>query len=90
MKNKEVQARLKIFYDKYGLNITIEAFDIRFTNIKQSLKKITMQMKLLSQNPPNQITLENHLFIKIIYDIKRLRQIYLNIGKAKLHVPLKP
>jgi len=96
METKEANNRLKIlqFYEKYGLNATIEAFDI-------SKRTIYRWKAILKENKGNKQSLEpkstkpknkrKPTTPKIIIDkIKSLREQYPNIGKAKLYVLLKP
>lgn len=95
MNNKEAQTRLKIlnFYDKYGLNATIEAFDISKRTIyrwKAKLKENGNSPEALnpkSTKPKN--FRKSSVHKDIVCEIKRLREVYPNIGKAKLHVLLQ-
>jgi|GEM_PF-1053128 len=93
MDNKEANDRYKIiqFFDKYGLEATIEAFAVSRRTIyrwKSKLKengiaslkpKSTKPKKLRTPTTPK----------LIIDEIKKLRIKYPNIGKAKLHVLLE-
>ena len=91
MENSEAQKRLKIlkFFDKYGVDATIEAFDISrrtiyrwksLLNKKQSLEPKSTKPKTKRKPTTPKI---------IVSEIKSLREKYPNIGKAKLHVILK-
>ena len=96
MENKEAQKRLKIlkFFDKYGLEATIEAFDISRRTLYRWKATLTKNKNnIISLNPKS--TKPKHkrepTTSQIIIDeIKRLREIYPNIGQAKLYVILKP
>ena len=94
MDNKEANDRYKIiqFFDKYGLEATIEAFNVSRRTIyrwKSKLKEngIT-SLKPKSTKPKK--TRRPTTPKLIIDEIKRLREIYPNIGKAKLHILLAP
>jgi transposase InsO family protein len=96
MENTEANKRLKIikFHDKYGLEATIEAFDV-------SRRTIYRWKTTLKRNKGNTISLTPKSTAPkrirkpttpkpIVDEIKKLREKYPNIGKAKLHVILKP
>lgn len=95
MENKEANERYKIikFFDKYGLEATIEAFGISRRTIyrwKAKLKENNNDITSLnpkSKKPKNKRTPNTP--ITLINEIKRLRKKYPNIGKSKLHVILK-
>ena len=96
MENTEANKRLKIikFFDKYGLAATIEAFNVSRRTIyryKATFKK--SKENISSLNPkstaPKQIR-KPTTPKAIVNEIKRLREKYPNLGKAKLHVMLKP
>ncbi len=96
MENTEAKKRLKIikFFDKYGLNATIEAFGVSRRTIyryKATFKKSKEDISSLTlkSTVPKQIR-EPTTTKAIIQKIKQLRQKYPNIGKAKLYVMLKP
>ena len=96
MKNKEANERYKIlqFYDKYGLNATIEAFNISRRTIyrwKEKLKKNHNQINSLnSKSTKPKKKRESSVSKDLIVEIKRLREIYPNIGKAKIYILIKP
>ena len=96
MENKEVNKRYKIlqFFDKYGLDATIEAFAVSRRTIyrwKAKLKEGNNQINSLSSKSTKPKTKRKSNIQKILIDeIKRLREIYPNIGKAKLYILLKP
>jgi transposase InsO family protein len=96
METKEANKRIKIlqFYDKYGLDATIEAFSV-------SRRTIFRWKAILKENQGNKHSLEpkstkpknkrKPTTPKVIIDeIKKLREKHPNIGKAKLYVMLKP
>ena len=96
MKNTEADKRLKIikFFDKYGLNATIEAFGVSKrtlyrwrATLKQSNKDITSLCPRSTAPKQRRKPTTNKV---IIDEIKHLREEYPNIGKAKLYVFLKP
>jgi len=96
MENKEAHKRLKIlkFFDNYGLEATMEAFNVSRRTLyrwKQTLKKNkgdTISLNPKSTKPKQKRKLSTPKVVT--YEIKRLREKYPNIGKAKLHVILKP
>jgi len=96
MENTKANKRLKIvqFFDKYGLEATIEAFEISRRTLyrwKSALKK--SKEDILSLNPKStkpKHTRKPTISQAVIDEIKILREEYPNIGKAKLHVMLKP
>ena len=96
MKTNEATQRYKIlqFYEKYGLEATKDAFGIsRRTIYRWKAKLKNYQGSISSLNPGS--TKPNNTRIPttpkaIVTEIKRLREKYPNIGKAKLHVMLQP
>jgi transposase InsO family protein/transposase len=96
MENSEAQKRLKIlkFFDKYGLEATIEAFSVsRRTLYRWKAKYKENKNDITSLNPKSTKpkTKRKPTTQKAIIDeIKRLREKFPNIGKSKLHVILKP
>ena len=93
MDNKEANDRYKIiqFYDKYGIEATIEAFNVSRRTIYRWKSKLK-ENGLSSLKPKS--TKPKHLRTAttpkaLINEIKRLREKYPNIGKAKLHIMLK-
>ena len=96
MENKEAQKRLKIlkFFDKYGLEATMEAFGVSRRTLYRWKATLTKNKNnIISLNPKS--TQPKHKRQPttprvIIDEIKRLRENYPNIGKAKLYVILKP
>ncbi len=95
MENSKVQYRLKVlkFYDKYGLDATIEAFEVSRRTIFRwrSILENSSDYNDLAPKSTRPKTFRKTSFDKMIVDeIKRLREHYPNIGKAKLHVLLKP
>lgn len=96
MENKKAQKRLKIlnFFDKYGLEATKEAFGIsRRTLYRWRATLIKNKNNITSLNPkstkPKNLRKSNVSKL-LIDEIRRLRENYPNIGKAKLYVILKP
>jgi transposase len=96
MENSEAQKRLKIlkFFDKYGLEATIEAFSVsRRTLYRWKAKYKENKNDITSLNPKSTKpkTKRKPTTQKAIIDeIKRLKEKFPNIGKSKLHVILKP
>jgi len=96
MISKEAQKRYKIikFYEKYGLNATLEAFDISKRTLyryKSLYKK--GGNKLESLNPKSKAPKRKrklNIPRELILKIKSLREKYPNLGKAKLYYMLKP
>lgn len=96
METKEAQQRLKIlqFFEKYGLHATIEAFGVSRRTLYRWKSTFEQNNKHIT-SLDSKSTKPKHLRVptasKIIIDeIKKLRQKYPNIGKAKLHIMLKP
>ncbi len=96
MENIEAKKRLKIikFFDKYGLDATIEAFGVSRRTIyryKATFKKSKEDISSLTpkSTAPKQIRRPT-TSKDIVQKIKQLRDKYPNIGKAKLYVMLKP
>lgn len=96
MENTEANKRLKIikFFDKYGLEATKEAFNVSRRTIyrwKSTLKVNRGNTTALTpkSTAPKQIR-KPSTPKAIVDEIKYLREKYPNIGKAKLHVMLKP
>jgi transposase InsO family protein len=96
MKTKEAKERYKIllFFEKYGLEATQEAFGVsrrtlyRWKAILESNKNEISSLNPKSTKPKQK---RQPVTPKTIVDeIKRLREKYPNIGKAKLHVLLQP
>ncbi len=94
MENKEANDRYKIiqFFDKYGLEATIEAFSVSRRTIYRWKSKLKENgIKSLKPKSTKPKKLRTPITPKIIVnEIKRLREIYPNIGKAKLYVLLEP
>ncbi len=94
MENDEANKRYKIlkFCDKYGIEATIEAFNVSRRTIyrwKSKLKDNDISaLKPKSTKPKHTRTPKTSRLI--IDEIKRLREKYPNLGKAKLHEVLKP
>ncbi|MCV6599360.1 MAG: integrase core domain-containing protein [Alphaproteobacteria bacterium] len=94
MDNKEANDRYKIiqFYDKYGLEATIEAFNISRRTIyrwKSKLKENGITSLKPKSTKPKQLRTPTTPKL-IVNEIKRLREKYPNIGKAKLYILLAP
>ena len=95
MTTKEANERYKIlqFCNKYGLDATIEAFNISKRTIyrwKSILKENNNDITSLNPKSTKPKTYRKSLFSTILVDeIKRLREIYPNIGKAKLYILLQ-
>jgi len=95
MENKDINKRYKIlkFFDKYGLNATKEAFNIsRRTIYRWKLNYIKSNKDINSLKPkstrPKRLR-ETTISKLIVDEIKRLREIYPNIGKAKIYILLE-
>jgi transposase InsO family protein len=95
MENIEATKRLKIikFFEKYGLDATIEAFGVSRRTIYRYKATFKKNKNISSLNPKS--TAPKHIRKPttpkaIVNEIKRLREKYPNLGKAKLHVMLKP
>ena len=94
MVNKEAERRYKIlsFYEKYGLDATLEAFEIskrtlyRYKSLfkKGGIKALEPKSKA-PKHPRRSIVKK-----EVIKKIRSLREEYPNIGKAKLYHILKP
>jgi transposase len=96
MDTKEASKRLKIikFFDKYGLETTIEAFGVsRRTLYRWKAKFKRDKEDITSLNPHSRAPKQKRKSTTsqtIIDKVKQLREKYPNIGKAKLYVMLKP
>ena len=96
MISKEANRRYKIvlFYQKYGLAATLEAFEISKRTLyryKSLLKKGNNKIEVLepkSKAPKKKR--QSNTPQEIVSEIKRLREKYPNLGKAKLYHILKP
>ena len=94
METKEANERYKIvqFFDKYGLEATKEAFGVSRRTIyrwKAVLKENNYQKSSLNLKSTKPINTREPATPKIVVDeIRRLRECYPNIGKAKLHALL--
>ena len=94
MDNEEANKRYKIieFYNKYGLEATKEAFGISRRTIyrwKAKLKENGITSLKPKSTKPKKLRTPTSPKI-LINEIKRLREKYPNIGKAKLHILLEP
>lgn len=91
MENDEANKILR-FFDKYGLEATIEAFSVSRRTIQRWKSKLKdndiSALKSKSTKPKHTRTPTTPK--PIIDEIKRLREKYPNLGKAKLHEVLKP
>ena len=96
METKEAQQRLKIlqFFEKYGLNAAIEAFGVSRRTLyrwKSALEQNNKNITALNPKSTKPKHTREPATPKIIIDeIRRLREKYPNIGKAKLYHMLKP
>jgi len=96
MISKEANRRYKIvlFYQKYGLAATLEAFEISkriLYRYQSMLKKAenTIQAREPKSKAPKKKR-QSNTPKEIVSEIKRLREKYPNLGKAKLYHMLKP
>jgi len=95
MISQETQRRYKIvlFYQKYGLSATLEAFDIskrtlyRYQQILQKSNNKIEALEPKSKAPKSKR--QSKVPKEIVSEIKRLREQYPNLGKAKLYHMLK-
>jgi transposase InsO family protein len=96
METDVAQKRLKIlkFFDKYGLQATLEAFDIskrtlyRWRAIYKNSNEDILSLNPKSKTPKKKRKPQTPQ--EIIDKIKDLREKYPNMGKAKLYYLLKP
>ncbi len=96
METDVAQRRLKIlqFFEKYGLEATLEAFDIsrrtlyRWKSIYEKNNQDVLSLNPKSKAPKRKRKPQTPK--EIIQKIKELREHYPNIGKAKLYHLLKP
>ncbi len=94
MASKEAERRYKIvfFYEKYGLDATLEAFEIskrtvyRYRSLFKKGGIRALEPKSKAPKHPR----ESAVAKEIVEEIRRLRGEYPNIGKAKLYHILKP
>jgi len=96
MISKEAKRRKKIldFWQKYGLEATIDAFGVsRRTLYRWRAKLKKAEGELTALNPqskrPKRVR-QSRVSLEIVQEIRRLRKKYPNIGKAKLYHLLKP
>ncbi|BAF69839.1 integrase core domain-containing protein [Nitratiruptor sp. SB155-2] len=96
MISEEAKRRKKIleFWQKYGLEATIEAFGVSRRTLyrwKKSFNDANGDIKALNpkSRKPKKVR-ESKVPLEVIKEIKRLREKYPNIGKAKLYHLLKP
>ena len=96
MVSKEAQKRYKIvlFYEKFGLEATLEAFEIskrtlyRYQALLKKGKNKIESLEPKSKAPKHRR--KSTVPRDIVLEIKRLREKYPNLGKAKLYHLLKP
>jgi len=96
MASYEAKRRYKIvlFYQKYGLEATLEAFDIskrtlyRYQSILKKSNNNILSLEPKSKAPKKRRT--SQVPKDIVDEIKRLREEYPNLGKTKLYHLLKP
>jgi len=96
MASTEANRRYKmvLFYQKYGLEATLEAFDIskrtlyRYQSILKKSNNNILSLEPKSKTPKQ--TRTSQVPKEIVAQIKRLREQYPNLGKAKLYHLLKP
>ncbi|HHD78058.1 MAG TPA: hypothetical protein ENK98_00210, partial [Epsilonproteobacteria bacterium] len=89
MESTEANRRYKIilFYQKYGLEATLEAFDIskrtlcRYQSILKKSNNNILSLEPKSKAPKD--TRTSQIPRVIVDEIKRLREKYPNLGKAK-------
>ena len=96
MISEEAKRRVKIigFWEKYGLEATIEAFGVSRRTLyrwKAKLKKVKGDIKALTPKSkrPKRVR-QSKAPLEIVQEIRRLKEQYPNIGKAKLYHLLKP
>ena len=96
MISEEAKRRKKIleFWEKYGLEATIDAFGVSRRTLyrwKAKLKKAKGDIKALNPKStrPKRVR-QSKVPLEIVQEIRRLREQYPNIGKAKLYHLLKP
>lgn len=88
------KARVLAFWDKHGLQATLDAFSVKRRTLYLWQSQLTQgQGKILSLNEgskrPHQVrTRQWHP--EILVQIKHLRSLHPNLGKEKLHILLKP
>ena len=93
MISEEAKRRKKIleFWEKYGLEATTEAFGVSRRTLfrwKKAYKKANKDITAL--NPKPKRVRESKVSLEIVRQIRKLREEYPNIGKAKLYHLLKP
>ncbi|WP_187648704.1 integrase core domain-containing protein [Nitrosophilus labii] len=96
MISEEVKKRKKIleFWEKYGLEATTEAFGVSRRTLfrwKKAYKEANKDITALNpkSRKPKRVR-ESKVSLEIVRQIRKLRQEYPNIGKAKLYHLLKP
>nr|WP_187648266.1 helix-turn-helix domain-containing protein [Nitrosophilus labii] len=96
MISEEARRRKKIldFWQKYGLEATIDAFGVSRRTLyrwKRALKEAKGDVVLLNPKStrPKKVR-KSKVSLEIVQEIKRLREKYPNIGRAKLYHLLKP
>jgi len=96
MESKEARRRMRIleFWQKYGIDATIEAFGVSRRTLYRWRKTYEKSGEdPLSLNPKPKTPKRKRtpaVSSEIVSKIRELRKHYPNLGKAKLHVMLKP
>jgi hypothetical protein len=96
MAPKDAERRLEIlrFFDKYGLSATRDAFGV----LRRTLYRWQAALKAASGNPAASAAKSSapkkrrppNTDPRLASEIRRLRALHPNLGKAKLHVLLAP
>jgi transposase-like protein len=96
MISKEAKRRYKIlqFWQKHGLEATIDAFGVSRRTLfrwKSALKKAKGDIGALNPKStrPKRVRTSS-VPLEVVKEIRRLREVYPNIGKAKLYHLLQP
>lgn len=88
------KARILAFWEKHGLPVTIEAFEVKRSTLylwKQRHKQGKGVIEALNERPRMPHNRRKRSWpIQITSEIRRQRELHPNIGKDKLHVLLAP
>ena len=88
------KARILVFWEKYGMQTTIEAFGVKLSTLylwRQQFNQGSKIPEALNDKKRTPRTKRKRLWpLLIIQEIKRLRVLRPNLGKDKLHILITP
>jgi len=94
MINEEATRRVKIlvFWDKYGLDATMEAFGVSERTLFRWKKKLNEKRTVEALNNKSRAPKQRRCRKwppEVIEEIRRLRKTHPNLGKDKIYMPLR-